>query len=114
MEQFEGAISFRPAWDLDPRTVPVPVNQILLRVGLPIANGSPSGETYVTFGHLTAPAVLTDPVSQGVEVLGTVDKNRVPVTVVGHFAFTRERLAEFRDLLSAWLDSNPQIEATAQ
>lgn len=103
-EQDTNAVSFRPDWKLDFSAVPTPVNQLLLRVGVPVGEDQkPSDEIYITFGHIYPPAVIPLPDTGTFEVMG-VEDNRAPVTVVGNFSLTRARAEEFRNVLTAWLD----------
>ena len=103
VDQEPVGVSFRPLWEYDVRATPVPVNQMLLQAGFPTQDGQPSGEVFVTLGHINPPAVIPNG-EGGVEVFG-VEDGRVPVSVVGHFSMTRAKLEEFHGVLSQWLNS---------
>jgi hypothetical protein len=93
-------ISIKAQWALDATSVPPVVNQILIQHTMPDRTGRPDG-AYVTFGHLNPP-VMPDGsnVTDGPETGNLV----FPVMPVARFHVSMERLAEFRDHISGFLD----------
>lgn len=99
-----GEISVQSSWEFDPATSPTAVNQFLLNAGFPGPTGAPL-EYYVTFGHVNAPIIV--PTEAG--LASNLPDGKAPVSIVGHFVFNRERLVEFRDLLSTWIEGLPAV-----
>lgn len=89
-------------WNLNPSSVPMPVNQILIQGGGQLMNGVDSNEYFLTLGHVNPPAIL--PGSDGTIPTEALQGVVLPITPVGQFTITRERLQEFRAVLDEFLD----------
>lgn len=91
-------------WRYDAASVPQPVNQFLFQNGVPTRGGAVEAEDVViVLGWANSPVILPNAAGEP-EVVG-IENNTLPVTVVGQFLMTRERVAEFRDILTSWLES---------
>jgi hypothetical protein len=100
----EGTVQVQTFWQVNPGAVPLPVNQVMIQGGGVLGNGENSGEYYLSFGHLTPPAITAGPD-------GKVDPEAfanlvLPISVVGQFHMSRPRLEEFRVALNEFLDRN--------
>ncbi|WP_449408866.1 hypothetical protein [Microbacterium maritypicum] len=90
-------------WAYDPTAVPAPVNQFMFQGGLNLANGTPSTEVYMMFGHTTPPPI--DPASIPQEVIDNgLILNVVPV---GQYSISLARLRELHSTLGDFLATAP-------
>jgi hypothetical protein len=104
----EGEFQIQAQWVIDPGSIPVTVNQILLQSSVPTAStGRPDG-VYVTFGHLNPPMIMdpTDP-----EQIAAASRGVYPVTSVARVYVSRERLVSFRDAIDSFLNTMPESTA---
>lgn len=92
-------------WQLDFSTPPVPTNQLLVQFGPPTGSGSERPEVQLVFGYLASPVVLAG--QDGARIVYTPEDGTLPVLPVGNFVLTFDRLVEFRDVLSTWIESEP-------
>ena len=85
-------------WAVDPLRVPVPVNQFLIQ-GLPGPEGTSLPDGFaITLGSLVPPFVAPGMSPEQLRDFGA--NNVATVVPVGQFAFSIDRLREFRDHLS--------------
>lgn len=110
METPISQMQFRPKWNYDAERLPLPVNQIMMQIGLPTANGAP-GDVVLVFGYANPPAIIPNS-DGGFDVLGSTD-GTLPVAVTGQFALSIDRLLELRDSITSWVESNPAASITA-
>ena len=94
-------LQMQTAWQINPMSTPLPVNQIMLQEGVATRTG-PSDEFYITLGHVTPPAIMPGPDGSLPEGLNGMV---VPIVGIGHFAISYERLREFRDVIDQFVDS---------
>jgi len=99
-------ITVQAQWVLNPNDLPATANQILVQPSAPLASGKSDG-AYVTVGHLNPPMVngMPGPITPDM----TADMV-FPVVPVARFLVSRERLADFRDALTAFIDTMDAAE----
>lgn len=94
-------MAFTPTWKFDPHTTPSHVNQVMLSPGVPPTSGVVN-EFYLTLGHVNPPVILPRP--DGV-LRPNVEDGELPINVIGHFAFSIERLAELHGIIGQVLNN---------
>jgi len=99
-------ITVQAQWILDPSDLPATANQILVQPSAPLASGKSDG-AYVTVGHLNPPMVGGAPGPISPEMAAGIV---FPVVPVARFLVSRERLADFRDALTAFIDTMDAAE----
>jgi hypothetical protein len=101
------SVSIQAQWVLNPGEIPAVFNQILIQPGSTIADKLDG--CYLTFGHV-APPVIPDGLSQ--EQLEDYSRvNVLPVTPVGRYFVTLDRLTELRDTIDDFLAKNREGDA---
>lgn len=105
-EASTGQITVQAQWILNPSDLPATANQILIQPSAPLASGKTDG-AYVTVGHLNPPMVDGTPGPINPEMAADMV---FPVVPVARFLVSRERLADFRDALTAFIDTMDAAE----
>jgi len=100
-------VTIQAQWVLNPADVPPTANQILLQPSAPLASGKVDG-AYVTIGHLNPPMVNGAPGQLTTEMASSTV---FPVTPVARFLVSRERLADFRDAITTYIETMDRAEA---
>lgn len=84
-------------WEVDPRSLPMLVNQIMVQPGINAQlDGSGPAGVYLRFGHANTPIFPDNPTPDMVADLGTI-----PVTVVGQFYLTMDIVRNLRDSMDS-------------
>lgn len=104
-------VSFSPRWEYNASTVPVPVNQFLFQLGVPVDGHPLPGDIILTFGHVNPPVVLPTPTGE-IETPG-LSEPRLPVVVVGQMIMTLDRARELSSKLSEWIEQIDSQGGTA-
>jgi hypothetical protein len=110
MPETPPSLQIQARWSLDPASMPVFANQVLVQAGPP-ANGR-LDSIYLTFGHINPPFVDTAQIGVGLsqeDVAGVV----FPVLPVARVALTLEKLLEMRAAIDNFLQSSG-IEVSQQ
>ncbi|MBD8517068.1 hypothetical protein [Plantibacter sp. CFBP 8804] len=90
-------------WVFDQMSLPVSANQLLLQQGPPVGD-KPFDGYYVMVGHLQPPVITAE--SRPEDFVGQV----LPVVPITRFHVSRDRLVEFRDLITTFLDgTDPEL-----
>lgn len=100
-------VTIQAQWILNPADLPATANQILLQPSAPLASGKVDG-AYVTIGHLNPPMVNGTPGQLTTELAASTI---FPVTPVARFLVSRERLVDFRDAITTYIETMDSAEA---
>lgn len=108
----EAGITFGTQWLWDPTASVQLVNQLVIQPDVPMHDGAAGDQIYLTFGHLNPPLVIGDVADP--QVQAQHDGAVLPITPVARLAVTRERLQEFSEVLSDWLQTTGATEPKDQ
>ena len=94
------SVSIKSQWANNPMNVPTTVNQMLLQLGLPAGEDTPSDGVYLSFGHMQPP-ILPNPMTD--EAKAVLQNTVFTVMPVATIFLTRDRLEQFNVLIADFL-----------